>query len=668
METHYQHKILGLEEDLAEAKSDSPDEDFNKDGKGYGFKMRVLVYECLVANVPTGQIPGLIDTFARGFNIKLKGVPGRSTVENMVVELGLISDFQVAAFLYNSRNVTIAFDATTQDGTHVNEIHATTKERCLVMSLEELVGGTAQDYANHIIQSVEHLAQTLCTFRVEEQSISAVNKTLQSHITCSMTDRAAANHAAIRIVNEAFKTTLLEVNCHLHPLDTIATKCRSTLKLLEHGIEKSKLFGHGCRAEKVILALNKMRFKDGKGDPHGFRAFLRDYKLPQSLVIRYRGNRLHVVFKLAATYICHYEDVMTYLKTRCLHNSELKTSLIEDFADPETKLQLQVLAVLGKMLTGPWMKLFYRSQEKQLHHMDAFDAVKSCYSRMEFQQSKKEIVLEEITTDFFGNAIDCTIDKKVWLPAANINKFSVRFKAVLTATMSVIQRQYQRYYAMEVSEDVTSKLESARTHNMDSEEVMGMFSAGQSRAPRATLLFLSSKIRAKKNKTLPYLLSHPEAERRVMQSVPAAAKLRRQAQTSAAELQTELSRQIAGKMQKKKTIERRKLEDKVKQLLDQPNGDYATTFPSLDSVALDTLQDIVKGAVVKRKILHLWAEEGHFGENGYNGKIEKLKGKEYTICYWGVDQTYEDDGEDYKVLLHELVVDFICGDVQFMLD
>ena len=46
--------------------------------------------------------------------------------------------------LYNSRNVTIAFDATRQDGTHVNEIHTTTKEKCLVMSLEELVGGTTQ--------------------------------------------------------------------------------------------------------------------------------------------------------------------------------------------------------------------------------------------------------------------------------------------------------------------------------------------------------------------------------------------------------------------------------------------------------------------------------------------------------------------------------------------
>ena len=214
--------------------------------------MWVLVQECLNANVPTEQIPGLIEIFAKRFNMKLKGVPGRSTVENMVVELGLISDFQVDVLLYNSRNVTIGFDATTQDGTHVNAIRATAKEMCLVMSLEELAGGTANDYTNHIIKSVEHLAQTLCTFRVEEQSISAVNKTMQSRITCSMMDHAAANHADIRIV-KALKTTLLEVNCHLHPLDTIATKCRSTLQSLEHGIEKSKLFGQGCRAEKVII-------------------------------------------------------------------------------------------------------------------------------------------------------------------------------------------------------------------------------------------------------------------------------------------------------------------------------------------------------------------------------------------------------------------------------
>ena len=80
---------------------------------------------------------------------------------------------------------------------------------------------------------------------------------------CTLSDRAAANHAAFRLVNEAFGKTLIEVNCHLHPLDTIATRCRTALRSLE--TEKSKLF-RNC-SEKIVLANNKMRFKDGKGAP-----------------------------------------------------------------------------------------------------------------------------------------------------------------------------------------------------------------------------------------------------------------------------------------------------------------------------------------------------------------------------------------------------------------
>ena len=101
------------------------------------------------------------------------------------------------------------------------------------------------------------------------------------------------------------------------------------------------------------------------------------------------------------------------------------------------------------------------------------------------------------------------------------------FKAVLVATADVVKRQYLRYFEMEVTEETKQKLDSARTHNIDSEDVMGMFSANQSRAPHATLLFISSKIKAKKNNTLAYLSSHPESETVVRKAVTVGAKLRR---------------------------------------------------------------------------------------------------------------------------------------------
>ena len=356
LERFYQNRHLELEEELKN-HSERPtvvESDFRKDGKSYNFQMRMLAYECLMANVPTDRIPGLIESFAKRFGINLtsQNIPVKSSVENMVVAL---SDLQTADVLYNTDNITIGMDATTQEGCHLNDIYMTTEDRCLVVALDELPG------------SVEHLASVHCVFNEISEEVTPmkdVYKTMSTHITCSLTDRAAANHAAIRIINEKFGTILVEVNCHLHPLDTIASNSKSTLKLLE--TSKSKLFSSGCRAEKVILAMNKMRLKDGKGDPHGFRVFLKDNELPQSLVVRYRGNRLHVLFKLAATYITHYTDMKTYLTTRCLNNSELKTCLIKDYIDdPTTKLQLRVLAIVGKLLSGPWFNQTILSQPRE---------------------------------------------------------------------------------------------------------------------------------------------------------------------------------------------------------------------------------------------------------------------------------------------------------------
>ena len=131
-------------------------------------------------------------------------------------------------------------------------------------------------------------------------------------------------------------------------------------------------------------------------------------------------------------------------------------------------------------------------------------------------------------------------------------------KAVIVSIMSVVQRQYKNYYSMEITDDIRSKLTSARTHNMDSEEVMGMFSALQIRAPHATLLFISSKIRSKKNKTLDYILSHPESERIVKTSVSAAAKLKCRVRVEASELNKNYNEGSQTKCRKGKTLSEEK--------------------------------------------------------------------------------------------------------------
>ena len=296
-----------------------------------------------------------------------------------------------------------------------------------------------------------------------------------------------------------------------------------------------------------------MRYKDGKGDPLGFKVFLADNRLPQSLVIRYRGNRLHVLFKLAAVYVMYYDQIKVYLETRCLNTTPFRASLLADFIHPVAYIEMKTLAVLGKILTAPWMKKFYTKQGEQVHHMDAFNSIKECVHRIEQLVLQEKITLHQVTHNLFGEQLDKDKKDRIWKDNVDAKQFPQVMKAVLKATSEGLQKQYQTYESEQLEKN-KDKLDSARTHNIDSEEVMGMFSASHSRAPRATLLYLSSKIKAKKNKTLQYLESHTEEhqEKLVKKSVPLAAKLKDTSKKSVIDLQKELFRRIAEKRESSK--------------------------------------------------------------------------------------------------------------------
>ena len=80
----------------------------------------------------------------------------------------------------------------------------------------------------------------------------------------------------------------------------------------------------------------------------------------------------------------------------------------------------------------------------------------------------------------------------------------------LTAISEAINRQYKKYYSMKLTGQMEFETESARLHNMDAEEMMGMFSAAQKFAPNATLCYLSSRVCARKNNVINYLNGLPK--------------------------------------------------------------------------------------------------------------------------------------------------------------
>ena len=79
-------------------------------------------------------------------------------------------------------------------------------------------------------------------------------------------------------------------------------------------------------------------------------------------------------------------------------------------------MELKVLAVLGKLLTGPWMKRFYNNQEDSRHHMDAFRDIKACYGRIEMCLASSDIIhLSEVKREFFEDpVIHAPSEEAIW--------------------------------------------------------------------------------------------------------------------------------------------------------------------------------------------------------------------------------------------------------------
>ncbi|XP_065660553.1 uncharacterized protein LOC136084481 [Hydra vulgaris] len=317
--------------------------------KVYSFDSRALIYDMLECQVPTHSVPQLLHKVGEYFGYRFSDIPHRKTVEQMMRELGIISELQAAEIAFSTKNLTLGFDATTQEGVHVNVVHLTTESSCLVVAIDQLAGGTAYDYMSHITKSVDNLAKLYSDFYQEQYT--DVRSTIISNITNTMSDRVTVNHATVTKLNTFWQKSLNELNCHLHPLDTITSACKASLQALE--TSKGKLFGRDCFAANIVVQLNKLRYKDGKGDPKGFVTFLDEHGLPRGLIPRFRGNRLHILFHTCGILIHHYHKLQSFLFSGVVLCGGLRNSLFQDFTSETGIREMCALGLIGKLVTGP---------------------------------------------------------------------------------------------------------------------------------------------------------------------------------------------------------------------------------------------------------------------------------------------------------------------------
>ena len=232
------------------------------------------------------------------------------------------------------------------------------------------------------------------------------------------------------------------------------------------------VYGRDCVAANLVLQIGKLRYKDGKGDPKAFTAALKNKSLNLSLLPRYRGNRLHILFKTCEILIINKKDIIDILENSLSACGGLTTSCLKDYKEEEAQLQIQALALVGKFLTGPWMHTFYASTTDTLTHLKGFEVIKGVLDKIKLYIESPELILTS-AIDFFDNEIENIIilqDKPI-----NIDLFYIMIKDLLINVVNVIDRQYKTYFTLIINNKIEEITRSASLNNINLEEIMDMF-------------------------------------------------------------------------------------------------------------------------------------------------------------------------------------------------
>ena len=219
-----------------------------------------------------------------------------------------------------------------------------------------------------------------------------------------------------------------------------------------------------------------MRYKQGKGDPAGFKHFLHQENIKPGVIVRYVGNRFHVLFYLSGIFFQLKDKLLNYLQSMCLNNITLRTSLIKGLQNNGILIQLRVLGLIGKVITGPWMKILYCNNEGK-SNLELVSILKASVNRLQYLVNTPELFLTT-SEDLFAeklNENDETLKcLQSEIPPLEMN---ILMTMALQCVLDVLQRQLQPYLTGTLSnptEEMLSRSQSAPIHNMHSEQTLAL--------------------------------------------------------------------------------------------------------------------------------------------------------------------------------------------------
>nr|XP_047136576.1 uncharacterized protein LOC124813491 isoform X2 [Hydra vulgaris] len=325
------------------------------------------------------------------------------------------------------------------------------------------------------------------------------------------------------------------------------------------------------------------------------------------------------------------------------------------------------LGCIAELLSGPWMTKFYVSaDDASFDHVTGIQVVKDVLKEVtKCKSDPAALFCREI--DFFGTTLAPDILQSITTLCPIDDELLKMTSACLNAVDEVLTRQYKRYFSLSITAALKKETASARLHNIDSEELMGMFSDAKGRCPNATICYISSKLRSKKNRTIDYLdnLDELSREKVVKWSICIAGKKRMKTRLLHNEIRAEITGRLGCKRQKMDEKQKRKLE---RELCILTTSEMMHKYKHLSAKQLEDLDDVMSERIVGRKLGHEWYDADNSKSVIYDGRVEKVKmrlqERIYTISYWKKDET-DMEAVEYMMKKIQLAADVITGELIF---
>ena len=328
------------------------------------------------------------------------------------------------------------------------ETEIATEKQTLLVGLSQQGGGTAVEYVDTIMRDIGAIETTM-------PGTSSVD--IKSHIVNTMTDRCKTNDAVDRIMGQKLGKELTSFRCAMHPVDGMAKECEKVIKSFEvtnniKDLKKSDKYPFTLRTESDTKGLLRCADKLFHDPLYNCADLLREHLkvtgIPtaetqnRSVVYnRYIGNRFHLYF-LNSGLLYHYNTSLQDFFVR----SHIPANAVQQSVANALKLDVlhvttRALGIIGKVLTGPWMRLV--GQDNNILDMNMYyaEAQGKCQS---WSQDARQLLRPSPPSVFADVAIkdDVALDS-LMKPTFTDCKTITLLQDLCQAYLIIIERQFK---------------------------------------------------------------------------------------------------------------------------------------------------------------------------------------------------------------------------------